>query len=238
MKHLINTFIFMFFSMGIVSAQFGVSAKIGYGHYNLDDLKEYQEALNTYFLKTYNVQLSQLENFPDNMYYSFEVFVQSKKDFRFNLGYSHFTTGSRIYYEDYSGILKNDIITSSNTYNIIISQVLLKTFVKIGLYMNPQIISNKTDISLGIKLSPDYINEEKLKNKSVNSGLGCGVFLRKPIKYFEISFETGYYFDLKRNDLSYKEYSGDKYLYIPNGYKRVHNDWSGYRMALGVGYNF
>jgi hypothetical protein len=236
MRKFIKLLIILFFISLDLKAQFGISGNIGYGSYSMGNLKGfnvvYQNQINT----QYNLKLDQLENFPMFWNFSFETFYKDSSDIRLSLVYTYLSTGSRLYYEDYSGNISFDNITVANVLGIKILKSLKNLPLDFGLYINPQILLNKNSFKHSFNLNPDYSVFNNTEGKAINVGTSVGFFLKKRIDNFEINFEAGYYLDIYKGAIKAKV-DGTKYeMKNPETNSPLKYEWTGFRGSIGISY--
>lgn len=238
MRKFIKLLIILLFISVNIKAQFGISGNIGYGSYSMDNLKAlnkaYQNQINTY----YNLKLDQLENFPMFWNFSFETFYQDSSNLRISLVYTYLSTGSRLYYEDYSGKYILDNIIAANVLGIKISKKLINLPIDFGLYINPQILLNKDYFKYSFNLNPDYSVYHKTEGKAINVGTSAGLFLKKRINRFEINFEAGYYLDIYKGAIKAKVDGTKDEMNNPETNTSLKNEYTGFRGSIGISYFF
>jgi len=181
----------------------------------------------------YTIELIQLDNFPSYINYSFGAFYELKQNLRIGAGYQFISTGSRLYYEDYSGYIKSDIIAKANSYQFQLSKIIYKSIIDLGIKLNPQFLMNTTKFENTISLNPEYLQTEVVNSNSKNVGIETGIILRKSFNFFEINMEGGYYFDVYRGEIK-GTYEGE----VVDIDSEVKNNWSGFRLSAGFGILF
>jgi uncharacterized membrane protein len=230
-------FILLFISLNL-KAQFGISGNIGYGSYSMDNLKGFNVAYQNQTSTQFNLKLDQLENFPMFWNFSFETFYRDSSNIRISLVYTYLSTGSRLYYEDYSGEISFDNITVANVLGIKILKSLINLPLDFGLYINPQILLNKNcfNYSFSLNLNQDHSAYNKTKGKAINVGTSAGFFLKKRINKFEINFEAGYYLDIYKGAIKAKV-DGTKYeMKNRETNTSLKYEWTGFRGSIGISY--
>lgn len=215
-----------------IYAQFGVSGSFGVGSYNMGKLKDFNTSNQTISNGNGSLKLNQLENFPINQTISFDVFYEKTENLRLSAGITYLTTGSRLYAEDYSGIIKNDIIANSLVLNITASQTVFRnSWFTAGFYISPKILMGTTKFKSSLHLKPDYTEASEFKGKSTNYGLSSGVFLRKRVNRLEFFLKSGYHLDLIKGSL---ETSDGEYEILDQSGSALKNNWSGLRASIGL----
>ncbi|MCP4178036.1 MAG: hypothetical protein GY756_09735 [bacterium] len=232
MKQLISIFItILAFSMPIYS-QWGASVEIGIGSYSMKELKKFNKD-NIELQSEYNINLEQLENFPVYPNFSFEIFYERNRSFRYGLGYQYLSTGSRLYYGDYSGNYSMDILTSANAIQFKVSNTISKRYFDIGLYCYPQLLFCNTEFKSTLNLEPDFAEKDDLTVHAIDFGASWGVILRKNIGKLEIDLKAGYFLDIFKGKMKEKMFDRE-----PIMNEKIKNNWSGFRISLGLGYYF
>lgn len=228
MKKLISVFVLFLSSALCLLAQFGVSVDVGFGTYAMTELKDNNNLISERFIYYKDMELTQTSDFPATPNFSFNAFYDIKNKVRLEIGYSFMSTGSRLYYEDYSGFYKIDVITKCNSIGVSFSKILLQYIVESGLYVSPQILFSNTNLVRELSFNPKYFTHGNLTGKATNIGIETGIVLRKSLRKFEFRLKTGYCFDVNKEKFDNKEIE----------IRDLKNDWTGFRFSLGLGYKF
>ena len=87
--------------------KFDIGFNLGYGFYQLDDLKKYQSEKKDEYS---NINVTSVEQFPGSLNYNLFVNYFANKRNVIGLTGTYYTTGGRNHIKDYSGEYKLDMI--------------------------------------------------------------------------------------------------------------------------------
>jgi hypothetical protein len=194
----------------------------------MSDLKK----LNSYRLESLSVKAKVTDNFPLTPYYNANLLYKINQHISLGLTGSYFSSGSRISYEDYSGVLKIDDILSCY------SPGFKAVFILFG--KGSFQFSEETSISVG--LSKHKINMELLNNstesryKSESIQVEPAFSLHYSLKVVDVGARFGYLADFGGKNLSII----DKSIVLKNAdtNKEVKTNWSGIRTGISIGVLF
>jgi hypothetical protein len=213
----------------IPGAYFGIQ----YGSFSMEGLSGFQ----TDVVRMLSLPLDKLENFPNYIGFEFGIRKDITKKYHTDAYYNYISTGSRMYYEDYSGRIYFDQIIRGNSIGIHNQYKLndLESFhVLAGMRtgMTFSRLSNEYYLKLeGITLT----EEENYEFKSINGHISPTFSFQKNIGILFIVVETRYEFHIKGKLKS--EENKDNYLVDAKG-DPIKADWNGFRMMLALGINF
>lgn len=204
-----------------LNAQLDLSFKLGQGIYSMKNLKSFNETI----IQSLPIKAKVVDNFPKTLF--FEGDISYNKGFLYyGISYSHFSTGSRVTYSDYSGELTYDQILSSNSIGPIVKIVLNKTqkihFIP---YLSTKIIGTKYKLLENIKIFTQT-NSKTTEFTSTGLILNFGMDVICKIRNAGFGVFCSYSID-SDNDL----YKGDKKVVLDNN-ERFSTNWSGIRFGF------
>ena len=209
----------------------GVNINICYGSFSNNSLQD----LNEKVARSYPVVPKILHNFPSRPYPELEIIGRLKKKFHYGGSLRYFSSGSRVYYEDYSGKMYTDMVLNGYSVLAIFEQQLSKDKdLQISLYGKLGYIYNTLDTSSNIIIE-DVSEKEDIKMNSYNFVILPGVSLKYLISKVYIKGNFGYEFNLA-SDLKLSGF--DNYVLIGKYGQEVKANWSGIRISLGIGIAF
>lgn len=209
-----------------------VNANIGYGTYFLKDLKDFQAEM----ISSTTVDDKSVENFPNNIYYSFTTNYAFNKKHSLGLGLKYYTTGARNHVADYSGEYTFDMIANAYTlfvnYKVrIISTNNFNTYFqfKTGALFSRLDINEQLDIYSG----NSNTTEEIYKGNSIV--LEPGIYLFYPIyKTISLNLSVGFERGLNRRLLNKDDYDEEYITFIDD----ISANWTGLRTSIGISFSF
>lgn len=226
MKKYILLLSFFFLSLGVY-AQFSINYSLGYGTYQMKDMKDIakrplqQEPLGS--------MLKLTDNFPGYITHNADVTYQIQSH-EFGIAGAYMSTGARYAYSDYSGKMVSKLVTNAFKIGTVYRYHFFETDISSHRFsvfaeLTPSAVFTTVKVSEDARIYDPTIHsktkEKLLSNKlglSIQPMLGCRLILSK---HFLIHLKAGY-------DVEF----GTKV----NGYQRV--DWTGFRLNGGVGYMF
>lgn len=198
----------------------------GIGAYSMNDLK----SLNNLLLEKLPVKGKITDDFPPQPFESIKLTTQFHNRFVVGITGSHNTTGSRVNYKDYSGQYKCDQLLTSYAPGIVIGMKLYDAIVDV--YVN----ANATYSFTKLKIEETLMTETTKDSYTANSlSVHPEIKIAYSLKRFELSVNTGYLYDFGANFLAF---DGRGLINNSNSGQKISSNWSGYRLALNLGYYF
>ncbi len=228
MKYVITllAFILLIPSVRSEGQQFKINGGIHLGHYKMKDLK----AIQTFKLKELGLPGQITENFPRTMHYSGEFNMEYTK---FSMGFSYFfcTSGSRVSYSDYSGVINMDITAICNGFGPTVKLFFYKDEkLSIGPGIQiPLMFSRITEKNYERILEIAHTHSEETYSWSV--GLFPSLEAEYNLSRFCLGLKIGYLFDSRGRLMS----SNDWTIYLTNK-ENMTSDWSGFNIGFRIGY--
>lgn len=234
MKFLSSLIIVMFLVFPASGQFFEVTAKIMYGTFQMESLRNFQNDNYTYMpYKDLNFTIT--DAFPGN--FGAEIqFLQQRETIQYGGYLSTITTGGRIFYADYSGILSVDNhLRSISGGGLFFYKLNLKDKNLQGYLGCSAGMSYVDHVFLTqLKLTGTSGIKDEIKFEAFNIMLGPIFKLNYPINQnFLITTSIGYNFNIP-GKLFLKE---DSEAYLINSGKEVKADFSGLRLGFGFGFN-
>jgi hypothetical protein len=229
MKKIVFVFLIPFLFHYSKGQDVNFGAGIGYGIYQLEEMKEFQIRLRD---NLYPFNVNCLEQFPDYIFYTFNADYQLKKNNSIGLDFCYYYTGARNQSKDYSGeylldmylsgyrtgicfkenIISDDLISIYAVAEIGSLYSVLITEESVNIY-NTLMYSKKTDFrSLGAFFEPSF---------------SCSYRLLKNLR---IGFKAGYELDIS-NKLHLK---GNRNQIISSF---TSANWAGFKFSIGVSFS-
>jgi len=227
-KILASFFLFCFFLTHFSSGQgFSSEYSLRYESFAMHEIQEIQESLNS----QYPVKTENIVNMPSRLthYFSVSYYVQDKYSVGIIAGYG--STGSRYYYEDYSGYISNDFITNRVNLSMQFSYYHPLKWADLIFRIEPGFNFSTLKIQSETLISRDY-SEDNLQFNSVSTSFRPGIGWRKNLKRFFIEGVVLYEINLPSRLLL--STNSDFYLQKSNG-SAVDTNWSGLKLNLTVG---
>jgi len=202
-------------------------------------LSDFKDFLNSSLLdiKEAGIEAKILEEFPNFPVFSI-YWIQGIKDREYQLitGLGHYSTGSRIYYEDYSGFYRNDILINSLSFEmgirlpILVMRNFLINFDLTAVYQ-----SYKTEFIYELSTN-NYLNHYKKKYYHNSGGLKINfnnqINLKEKIYLFlSVGYDFIYPPTIELQDI------GETYFIDPSNNK-VDLNMSSLDLMIGIGINF
>jgi len=211
---------------------FGLAAQ--YGSYEMNDLKGLQSEQAKIISDSLNTTPKTMYDFP--AYWGFRVstsYVKNRHNYSLHFGYN--STGGRVHYGDYSGVIQVDKQVSNNNFALGYSYSIV----------NSKRFKLTTGISLGIAFSTIdaqdlveiYVSEEKEQRTGKYRGHQFFTspeicFTYAPFKFLYLELTAGYHHQLSSSAM-HDNSAGD--LNNTKG-ETASPNWSGYRLGAGIGY--
>ncbi len=232
--HLIITVFIYGFTVQSLSAQSSdirFAVYTGYNSYNLEEVREFERQLSSWFPLQLLEPVETLPNF-----YSYGLSITYKRVLKIlGVNYSFHSTGSRYHYSDYSGETGFDTILKANFLGVIGAYKLFTVGENIfNVYggFSPKFTWGVYDISQYLH-SWDFSSEET--SEFTTRGLNTEMFIKseKELGPIIIFLKSGYDFTL----LSRVYYEGERDFLIGGPDDKSFVDFSGFRINFGLGLN-
>lgn len=217
--------LFLLFFNNSYSQEHSIRFKIGYGTYNLEDVKSLHNSIRNE-VSSNGVSAKIVKEFPAYLNFQLQFLIQNKL-----FGYGFFidkaSTGGRITYSDYSGEISVNSIVSRYGLGVTIQKFINHHGI-FDLYVTAQLsyLYSTLDIEEYIKI---YEEQNETTTTFVSHGIGF-----EPGAGLEIDFQPF----LTRIDLGFQiNYSGDFSAEGGGVLNGIPPQWWGFRAGLTLGYN-
>lgn len=205
--------------------QFTLGISSGIAGFSMKDLREF----NTLYIKSQPVDARLTDDFPAQPFYTLFLNYKGGTPYYFGAGLHYTTTGSRVSYKDYSGILQYDNILT-----------VLAPSLRAGIILHDKKISIAGENDLNYAFSTLKVYETILaqdgqyhyRSRSIQAEPGIRISL--PAGRFSLSLKAGYLIDGKGKNILKED--SEVYLKTSSG-KAVRTDWSGFRLGLSAGFD-
>jgi hypothetical protein len=228
MKYLITLLLLMLFipSVRTEGQKFKITGDIHYGQYRMKDLKKVQN----FKLQELGLPGQITENFPWTLQYSGEFNMEYTK---FSMGFSYFfcTSGSRVSYGDYSGVINMDVKAICNGFGPTVKLFFYKDE-KLAIGPGIQIplmfsrITEKNNVRI-FEVSQIYSE----KTYSWSMGIFPSLEAEYNLSRFSLGLKISYLIDSRGRLV----HSNDRTIYLSNK-EYVTSDWSGFNVGIRLGY--
>lgn len=215
-------------TLASATGQVRLSFSMGYGNYNMEDMKDVQKILN----QIGTIELKSLTSFPP--YYQFDggINYDTKKGFITGLLVGYGSTGSHSNYSDYSGSITADQLIHYKSITLACGLTSKSDGPwQYSFDLKPAIYLNKLKIVLIQKIGTEQ-SEDNVNFKSYNITLQPTASMRRSFGSFGVLAFVGYNINVKGGKLALED---DKNAYLVNN----SNDpaianWSGFRVGIGT----
>jgi hypothetical protein len=197
-------------------SQNNLSFSLGFGTYSMEYLKteNIKDTWQYRYDNTVGINISLLSNFPPFFNYSFAYNRGLNNKLSIGYRYTFLTSGSRLYYEDYSGYWIRDIIANSHAIGFTIERVFFKKVVDFSLFIEPTLMLGITNVNSDRTIYPDYHHTSTPNYYSFNIGSNQGMNVKKIFGRISLDVKIGYYVDLYISKSISKYYFRSKYTYL------------------------
>jgi len=222
MKKLLK-YLFLFFPVILNSQEAVFQYQLGYGSFQLKDVKAMFDRVGLTFAKT-------TEYFPSNYLYSPSLGIISGQHYC-GLKVTLFSTGARSHIADYSGESKADMIVNGNRLGFFYRyNIPHESKWNMYLQFEPGFVFSKLkiyeELVIGRRKIIDEILHFKSKGMYFEPSMG---FRYKPLNWLHLALGCGYEIDaFGKMNLSYASNSNIKY----NGNDKI--KWNGIRLYAGL----
>lgn len=221
----ILTISLLFLSVTSYGQRIVPEVSIGWGEYKMEELKEMQSSITTY----YPVRLKSVNSFPP--YYFHKVALRyAIHQFQFGISWNHYSTGARDHYEDYSGEISVKQLIHSNVFSFpFMININPDESLNFFLTLEPGFIFTRY-----VMIEEARIMSDKMRNKFADDteylSIEPGIRLAYSIGKWQPSINFGYFFDTKIN----MKADDDDIIFSKNESK--YSDFSGIRFCISVSY--
>lgn len=238
MKKILSTFLFLFLLTKAAHGQgnlIEVEFQVGYGTFAMKEAKKF---VNRGVIET-PFPLKVVEDFPSFVVYCGSLSLPMKNN-SIRLGFSlgSTSTGSRAHYQDYSGEVKIDHLTSAFSMAVTGEKVFnLLPSEKISLSLTSELGAIFTDYKVESYIqvhTQEEQNKVNLSSESIYFDPGIK-FRYRVLSFLQIGTELSYLYDTQGK--LHLPSSRKSYL-MDYSNKPVRSDWSGLRTEVGVGILF
>lgn len=210
-----------------------VNGCVGYGLYQLKDLKNFQTDLKN---SMQPLQVASLEKFPDFLNYTLAMEYSRNGNSFFGITTSFYTTGARNHLKDYSGEYKLDMILSGYRLGLQFRTILerwnkfdFNFEMKGGIIFSTLSVSEMTQI---VNVS-DHSDSFDFRSRTIfwepsfrlNYSISSKLLVEFAVGY-ELNIDSSIY-SKDNHDYDLTNWNGDL----------VHLNWSGARFMVGIGYS-
>jgi hypothetical protein len=205
--------------------------KIGYGWYDMTDMKRMQQS---FIEQSSNIPLEVTDEFPPYFIAELQYLHEFEKVSIGGLLQTR-STGGRIHYGDYSGeALLNQELQAYSIGAILQINLVKKDHFRMPLYLKASYDMTTLDIHQELTVT-GQTESESYKFKSSGFSLEPGLNFTQSLSRWLISLDVGYQFNF--NGKLYLNDSDEDYL-VDNNDEPLKAQWQGLRLALGVGFKF
>lgn len=213
----------------VVEAQVELSFSVGYGSYSLADIREYQNFIKTSFPVS---DAKVTDEFPSYYLYQISGKTPVSESAMIGLTISYGSTGGRVSYSDYSGMLLAEQLL--NYYEITLSAgpyFSLPHNFMLFVDFKPGITITKLELT-GSQSIQTFKSTESNLFRSINIGFQPTLSLSKRVGYIGASVFASYQATIVNGKLKFIE-NKDLYL-VDNRSQEVYAIWDGVRFGLGI----
>jgi hypothetical protein len=228
-RYIIGLIISFAFNIQVACGQICFELCFGRNSYAMGDLKELSNLLKY----EVPVQAKIMQQFPSTYDFGFNILYQYTK-WRIGASYCHFSTGSHLSYEDYSGSLQVNQVISAHTIGVDAKYEFIGAkWFHMFLNVNPVLVNSEHTVSSYMKVF-DSQNSEELKFVSTNGGINLKLEMAYAVRNIEIGVFAGYFFDFKGT----LYFSSNEKIYLTVNNEKAYSDWSGSRLGITLCYKF
>lgn len=223
----------LLFSPLTLAAQFSLASGVGYASFEMGDMKILQRELQ----KSFPVKAQITSSFPAFWFYELSGMQTNYSDFVVGGSVSFTSTGGRLYYSDYSGMIGSDQLLTSLTVSGIFGKTIRtknKRFSVTG-DVRPGVMGTNLELTTTEEISgPRRTTSNSFH--SLNFTFQPTVTLTGKVGRFGLNMVAGYQAAIA-GKLHHK---GDREAYLTSGSEgyEVKADWSGIRASIGISFDF
>jgi hypothetical protein len=213
----------------VAVGQITISGSVGYGSYEMAQLKESQEELKNNF----GVEGKITSAFPAYWYYQFDADFTFKANILVGVTCAYGSTGGKVDYEDYSGGFHYEHRLSYITVGVPVGYRfnLQPEKLTLRLEVRPTVYFSETELEYESHLG-GQTSQSGGTYKGYNLGLHPNARLDRKVGPLLLFVQAGYFLDLSRSKLILKG-SSDQPLMDSQG-DPVRASFFGFRMSTGV----
>ncbi|HRK55454.1 MAG TPA: hypothetical protein PK185_16185 [Cyclobacteriaceae bacterium] len=213
-----------FFFLGLrCFGQLNTYLENGYGFYSMEDMKSLQGD----YITQSRVSLKKISSFPSYFNYGIGTGYELKSKLEIGITYRYLSTGGRLDYSDYSGQARIDQLLRANAIGVYTSKpVNESTKWPLVLGINISRIYTTVDIETSLVLGNDNIDSSTVTLNGNGWGFYGSLMLQR---YF-----TDRVFAFGKLGI---EAFANKNLQVDGNDTSLKADWSGVRVALGIGFS-
>lgn len=208
-----------------------------HGSYQMIKINELQEDQFKSIKDSLNISPSRIYTFPPYNAFGFGV-SYSKKQHSYFLATSYNTTGGRLYYADYSGIIRIDKRVSGISTSVGYSYILVngdKIRISIGIGIGATISTLKTENIIEIyKITPSTNSVANFSSFQLFGQPNLALTF-SPNNFLFLQLKGEYYLQGYSSEMTSKSFNQSK---ISKEEKSINLDWSGFRLSAGIGVKF
>ena len=223
---LISTILFIWQNCEAQKNNISGIIEINYNTFSHNRLRDFQQELSD---DIDEVNLQTNDDFSSNVGYSIGIKVE---DINTQFFVSYNSTGGKLSYSDYSGIIRLTQLLKGYTvggeYQFKLSNDGSKEMFYFG--TRASINYSELDLESYSKIS-DNVSRESIDFKSIDIGLGVRFIYDIPISIVKLRFNIGYDVMIG-GDLKFKE--NNDFSLEDDGGDRVRTGWSGFRSGIGI----
>lgn len=165
---------------------------LGWGDYNMKELKEMQSAISGY----YPVRLKSVNSFPPYYFYKASLFYAIDK-FQFGFSWSHYSTGARDHYKDYSGEISVKQLIHTNVFSFpFLVRINQEKRFNFFFSLEPGIMHTKYVMLEEVRILSES-NRDKYSDYSNSLSLQPSLKFSYSLGRWQPSINMGYFFDTK-----------------------------------------
>lgn len=225
------SFLFLLIVPLTVKAQFTVSGSVGYGSFRMHDMKLFQKELKNGF--PVNAQIT--SSFPSFWFYELSA-IRSHDEFTVGGSAYYTSTGGRIYYSDYSGMVASDQLLNAFGITAIFGGTISSENKKLSLTgdLRPGIVRTNLDLIFKEEISSPR-QTTKLSFHSFGFTFQPTLTLNGKLGRFGLNILAGYQLGIAGK--LYYEDDKEAFLTHGNDDAEVKVDWSGFRTSVGLSFD-
>jgi len=235
MKKFIICFVLFGLTHAIFSKEPNLSLrfKLSYNSFDMHELKDFQTTLASVYRRIMDIPVKEFENFPNYFGLQLEFYNQWLKGNPIGIYVEYTSTGSRIHYSDYSGMLNIDQIINRISLGVC-GERCIYPFKSSNIMFNIYLGLIRSNYSINEKLK---IGENALSTVTRFYGYSIGI---EPNLSYQLSIHSymfligiGYQIDFPIRNLK-----SDEYELRDSRNNSIYPGWRGLRLNISIGYNF